>query len=85
MTVQGQRRAKRCLWVVEMLVQHGRISAWQPTIGVKLSQLDGYEELRCWRASNPNDRFHLRRYVAERSSHEQRRADRALAWDLAEQ
>jgi len=54
--------SRRCVWIVEASYDGG---AWHPTVGVRLTRRDARVELAAWRRRNPDDRFRLRRYVAE--------------------
>ncbi len=46
------------VWIVETKIA-GKFS---PTVGVGLSKADAKKQLIYWIASNPNDKFRLRKY-----------------------
>ena len=55
------RRKPPYVWIVEGDFRDG----WKPTVGCALDRANGRDELRKWQRKSPDDRFRLRRYVAE--------------------
>ncbi len=51
------------IWVVEMRLTSGR---WEPTVGLGLTRAEGQLMRRMWKRDNPDDRFRLVVYWAER-------------------
>ena len=57
---------KLSVWIVEASWdQYLPKPAWHPTVGIALTRKDARKALTEWRQRNPDDRFRLRRYVAQ--------------------
>ena len=55
---------KNYIWVVE--IQDDVSLKFEPTVGVGLTRKDGRDEKWKWETANPDDKFRLKKYVAER-------------------
>ena len=52
---------KQYLWVIEIKDQRG----WLPTVGCGLTRFDARRSKREWEASNPDDKFRIKKYIIE--------------------
>ena len=51
------------VWIVEMWIETPGHERWDPTVGCGLTKDDGQNALETWRERNPDDKFHLVKYV----------------------
>ena len=50
---------KRCLWVGEILLEHG----WEPTTGAHLDKKSAGIDRGQWLLRNPDDKYRIVKYV----------------------